>query len=64
MKKCKRLLVVGLTLCLVVGLLSAFIVRAQSEATVSINALGEAAEGTDFIAGVDITGVTDFDDEL
>ena len=52
---------VGAILCLVAGFLSAFIVLAQSGATVSIDAPDEVAQGTDFVARVNITGVIDFD---
>lgn len=61
MKKRKHLLMVGAILCLVAGFLSASIVRTQGEVTVTIDAPDEVAEGSDFVARVNITGVIDFD---
>ena len=60
MNKWKRLLIVGVILSLAMMLLFPSIAAAD-EVTVSIDAPAEVGEGTDFIARVSITEVTNFD---
>ncbi len=60
MNKWKRLLIVGVILSLAMMLLFPSIAAAD-EVTVSIDAPAEVGEGTDFIARVNITEVTNFD---
>jgi len=60
MKKCKRLLVVGVILCLAIALVP-FSSASAGDVTVSIDATAEVDSNTDFIARVNITEVTNFD---
>ena len=60
MNKWRRLLIVGVILSLAIVLVPHFIASAQ-EISVSIDAPAEVGEGTDFIARVSITDVTNFD---
>ena len=62
MKRLKRLLVAGAVLCLsAMPLLLLIVASAEGGVTVSIDAPAEVDGGTDFIARIDITEVTDFD---
>ena len=60
MNKWRRLLIVGVILSLAIVLVPPSIASAQ-EISVSIDAPAEVGEGTDFIARVNITDVTNFD---
>lgn len=61
MKRWKHLLVVGLTICSAMAFIPNLIVQAQDSVTVSVDAPAEVAQGTDFIARVDVNQVTNFD---
>ena len=56
-----RILMLAFTLCFVCGLFSFGIIQADDEVTVSISAPTQVATGTDFIATVNISTVTNFD---
>ena len=60
MKTCRHLLAV-LTICSVMLLVPSLIAWAQDSVTVSVDAPAEAAQGTDFVARVNIGQVTNFD---
>jgi len=56
-----RILMLAVALCFVCGLFSFVIVQADGSVTVSISAPAQVAAGTDFIATVNISTVTNFD---
>ena len=60
-KRCKRLLAAGAVLFLAMVLLFPSVALSLGEVTVSIDAPAEVGEGTEFVARVTITGVTNFD---
>ena len=61
MKAWKRPFILGMILYLAMMLLFPALGSSQGGVTVSIDAPAEAGEGTDFIATINITDVTDFD---